>query len=279
MSVGVLAHLCHKGTFEEVAKIVGSYRFSHIQLALWKAFDNYDFAKPGLLNPGLANSIKETFRREGISISVLGCYLHLFERDEAKRRVNIERFKEILQYAKFFGAPVVATETGKLPLGDFTENDWKNLIETVKELVVEAEKWGVFIGIEAAEHHLIDDAKKLKTLLDEIDSTSLGVVLDPGNLITAKNIEKQDEVIQEMFQLLGSKIVAFQAKDCLLNENKEVTWTPVGKGQLNYDLIFKLLWDYKPHVHIILDTVNAGNMIETKKWIEEKMANSIGMKE
>lgn len=272
MSIGVLAHLCQKGTFDEVAKSVGSYQFKHVQLALWKAFNQYDFTKPGLLSPGFAKLIKEILLSEGISISVLGCYLHLFERDEDERRINIERFKEILRYAKFFGAPIVATETGKIPFGNFTEQDWLNLKATLEELVLEAEKWGVFIGIEPAEDHLIDNAEKLKKLLDEVNSSHLGVVLDPGNLITKDNIVEQDVVIEEMFKLLGSKIVAFQAKDCLVNEQNEYKWVPVGKGQMNYDLILKRLWEYKPHVEIILDAVKPDNMEETKNYLERKIA-------
>ncbi|OIJ14665.1 hypothetical protein BKP37_07840 [Anaerobacillus alkalilacustris] len=274
MSIGILAHLCQKGSFEDVAKSVGAYGLNHVQLALWKAFNDYDFTKPGLLSPGLVKKIKGEFRKNGVSISVLGCYLHLFDRDEEKRRVNIERFKEILRHAKFFGVPTVAVEVGKLPNHDFNDQDWLNLKNTLNELVEEAEKWGVFIGIEPAEFHMVDNAIKLKQLLDEVSSTNIGVVLDPGNLITLENIHKQDEVIEEMYSLLGSKVLAFQAKDCLVNEAGEMTWVPVGKGQLNYELIFKKLFEYKPHVDIILDAVKPENIVETKQYVEKMIKDT-----
>lgn len=269
MTVGVLAHLCKKGNFQEVAKSVGSQKLTHVQLALWKAFNNYDFTNPGLLSPSLAKVIKNGFANEGVSISVLGSYLHLFERDEELRKVNIKRFKEIIRHANYFGAPVVATETGKLPNSDFTEQDWLVLVETVKELVEEAEKWGVIVGIEAAEDHLIDDAVKLKRLLDEIPSSNLGVVLDPGNLVTSNNIHKQDEVIEEMYELLGNKVVAFQAKDCLLDDENNIKWVPIGKGSLNYELIFKRLSEYKPHMEIVLDAVKPEDIEEAKSFVEK----------
>lgn len=275
MSVGVLAHLCFKGTYKEVAEKVGSYRFKHVQLALWKAFNDYDYSQPGLLSPGLAKVIKDELQKNDVSISVLGCYLHLFDRNKDELQKNKERFKEILRHAKFFGAPIVAVEVGKLPESDFTPEDWLVLKDTLSELVEEAEKWGVFIGIEPAEHHMVDNASKLKQLLDEVPSTNLGVVLDPGNLITSENIHKQDEVIEEMYELLGKKVLAFQAKDCLVNEGK-LSWVPVGKGQLNYDLILKRLFEYKPHVDIILDAVKPENMEETKVYMENKIMEVIG---
>lgn len=277
MTIGVLAHLCKKGSFEDVAQAVGEQRLTNVQLALWKAFNYHDFTKPGQLSPSLAKLIKEIFLDNGITISVLGSYLHLFDRDEVKRRENLERFKEIIRHANYFGAPVVATETGKLPLSDFTAEDWTNMVASIKELVAEGEKWGVIIGIEPAEHHLIDNAEKLKQLLEEVDSPNLGVVLDPGNLVTTSNITNQDEVIEEMFHLLGKKIVAFQAKDCLIDDTNQLAWVPVGKGQLNYPLILEKLWEYKPHMEIILDAVKPEDIKEAKAYLEKLMMEQIGV--
>ncbi|WP_413379333.1 sugar phosphate isomerase/epimerase family protein [Alkalihalobacillus sp. 1P02AB] len=271
MSIGVLAHLCHKGTVQDVAQKVGSYQFQHVQLALWKAFNEYDFMKPGRLSPGMAKYIKKEFERHGSSISVLGCYLHLFERDEKKHQVNKERYKEMIRYARIFGTSIVATETGKIDSGHFTKGDWEKLKETLQELLEEAEKWGVFIGIEPAQYHLIDNAKKLRKLIDEVPSSHLGVVLDPGNLITEKNYKEQDAVIEEMFQLLGDRIVAFQAKDCFFGENDELSWVPVGQGHLNYELIFARLFQYKPHIEIILDSINSENILEAQRFIKNSL--------
>lgn len=267
MSVGVLAHLFGQLPVHQLAAQVGEKGFTHIQLALWKAIDGIDFTKPGKLSPGLAMHIAETFDRHGVSISVLGCYIRLFERDPEQRKINTERFKELLRHARFFGCPVVAAETGHYP-DDHTEEDWKTMRQVLEELVEEAERWGVYVGLEAANGHLIATAQDLRRMLDEVPSSQIGVVIDPGNLLNESNFERQDEVIEEAFRLLGDRIVAGHAKDRYRAEDGRVLTAPAGQGKMNYELYMKLLNEYKPHAHIIMEVAPPDQMLETKRFIE-----------
>ncbi|GGC84050.1 endonuclease [Thalassobacillus devorans] len=267
MSVGVLAHLFGKMPYKQLASKVGAKGFTHVQLALWKAFDDYDFTKPGKLSPGLALDIASEFRKQGVSISVLACYLHFYHRDEDIRRENIERFKELIRHARFFRAPIVAAEVGKVT-GDETEEDWKILKESLEELVEEAEKWGVILGIEPANEHLIGTAESLQRMMEEIPSSNIGVVLDPGNLMTASNFSDQDEVIKEAFNLLGNRIVACHAKDRMIDSEGNIQTVVPGQGDLNYSLYMELLEQYKPQVQIVMEAAEEHQMLEAKDYIE-----------
>ncbi|WP_053219942.1 sugar phosphate isomerase/epimerase family protein [Virgibacillus senegalensis] len=269
MSIGVLAHLFGKQHWDQLAKKVDIEGFSHVQLALWKAFESPDFRKPGYLSPGLARSIKEAFKRRGISISVLACYLHLFERDPEKRQENLDRFKELIRYAPLFDCYVVAAEVGKMP-GGFTTNDWKVLSESLAILTEEAEKHGVFIGIEPANDHLIGDADTLDNMLEQLPSSNIGAILDPGNLLTAENFHKQDDVIEQAFERLGTRILACHAKDRIIKDGQIIT-VPPGSGQLNYDFYFQLLQRYKPEADIIMEAANTTDQRNiSKTFLEQK---------
>jgi sugar phosphate isomerase/epimerase len=273
MTVGVLAHLFGKQPYKQLAEQVGSYGMEHVQLALWKALSDYDFSKPGKLSPGLVKEIRREFNKNNVSISVLACYVNLFDRDIPKRIENLKRFKELLQYAPLFGAPIVAVEVGKVSNEEYTEQDWITLKASLAELVDEAEKWGVIIGIEPANEHLIGTAISLKRLLDELPSSHFGVVLDPGNLLTSENFHKQDQVIQEAFTLLGDRIVACHAKDRIIDEKGDIQTVTPGKGNMNYELYFKLLNEYKPKCEIILEHTKPEHMLETKEFIEKTRLN------
>ncbi|TDL34263.1 sugar phosphate isomerase/epimerase [Jeotgalibacillus sp. S-D1] len=273
MSIGVLAHLFGKQPYEKLAAEIGQAGFDHVQLALWKAVESPDFNEAGKLSPGLARKIKDAFSKNGVSISVLACYLHLFERDEMKRKNHLERFKELLRYAPSFGTRVVAVEVGKMPAG-FTQEDWTTLRASIHELLLEAEKWGVIIGIEPANDHLIGDAKTLHEFLFEFPATNLGVVLDPGNLLTADNLHNQDAVIQEAFELLGDRIVACHAKDRIMINNEIQTASP-GRGKMNYDLYFQLLNKMKPGVDIIMEAANTPEeRKQSKRFLDEMIFNA-----
>ncbi|RKL66883.1 sugar phosphate isomerase [Salipaludibacillus neizhouensis] len=266
MSVGVLAHLFGKLPYKELATNIGEYGFDHVQLALWKGIDDYDFSKPGLLTPNFAQKIGDAFNKNGVSISVLACYLHLFERDEKVRRENLERFKELIRHAKFMGAPMVAAEVGK-PDGKVEASDWKTLVQSIEELTEEAEKWGVYLGIEAANGHLIGTAPELKQLLDEVPSSNIGVVLDPGNLMDEQNFNHQDQVIEEAFSLLGNRIIAAHAKDRKWN-GKTLDVLPAGQGTMNYEKYLQLLEQYKPFAPIIMEECKKEELLDSKTFIE-----------
>ncbi|QAS52183.1 sugar phosphate isomerase/epimerase family protein [Halobacillus litoralis] len=269
MSVGVLAHLFGKMSYKELAYKVGEKGFPHVQLALWKAFNDYDFSKPGRLSPRLAEDISEEFDKHDVSISVLACYLHFFHENVDLRRENIDRFKELIRYARFFGAPMVTAEVGKVQSDELTGDEWLIMKTSLEELVEEAEKWGVYIGIEPANDHLIGTAQSLKWMLEEVPSSHIGVVLDPGNLLHENNISHQDNVIKEAFDLLGSRIIAAHAKDRVIGPDGKIETVVPGKGDLNYELYMSLLEQYKPQVSIIMEAAREHQMLEAKSFIEQ----------
>jgi sugar phosphate isomerase/epimerase len=273
MSVGVLAHLFGRLPVHQLAAQVAERGFTHVQLALWKAIDGIDFTRPGKLSPGLAMHIGETFARQGVAISVLGCYIRLFERDPEQRRINTERFKELLRHARYFGCPVVAAETGHYPDGH-TEEDWKTMRQVLEELVEEAERWGVYVGLEAANGHLIGTAQELRRMLDEVPSSMIGIVIDPGNLLNESNFDRQDEVIEEAFRLLGERVVTAHAKDRIRAADGRIVTVPAGQGAMNYGLYMKLLNAYKPHAHIIMEEAPPEEMRDTKRFIESIRENT-----
>lgn len=268
MSVGVLAHLFGSLPYKELAPKVAEKGFSHVQLALWKAISDIDFSKPGNLSPGLASAIGEQFDRNGVSISVLGCYVNLFDRNEEARRANVNRFKELLRYAKQFGAPMVAAETGRYEGRDYTDSDWAVMKATLEELAEEAERWGAYVGLEAADGHLIGTAPELARMLEEVPSSMVGVVIDPGNLLNEANFARQNEVIEEAFELLGDRIIAAHAKDRILQPAGTLGTMPAGFGEMNYELYMKLLNRYKPHVHIVMEEAKEHQMLQSKSYIE-----------
>ncbi|MBD2868202.1 sugar phosphate isomerase/epimerase family protein [Paenibacillus arenilitoris] len=268
MSVGVLAHLFGSLPYKELPAKVAASGFTHVQLALWKAIGDIDFSEPGNLSPGLAGAVGEQFDKNGVAISVLGCYVHLFDRDEAQRRRNVARFKELLRYARDFGAPMVAAETGRHGDGVYTDRDWAVMKATLEELAEEAEKRGVFVGLEAAQGHLVGTASELARMLEEVPSPNVGVVIDPGNLLTADNFARQNEVIEEAFALLGSRVIAAHAKDRMPLADGSLGTATAGLGAMNYELYMKLLNRYKPHVHIIMEEAKEHQMAQSKAYIE-----------
>jgi L-ribulose-5-phosphate 3-epimerase len=269
MSIGILAHLCEKSTYDVLAEKVSSHGYDYVQLALWKAIEGYDFTRPGILSPGLANTIAEAFDKQGVKIPVLGCYIHLYSKDESTYQVNLKRFKEHLRHARHFGASVVAVETGKPEPGTTYEENWDRQLRAFQELTEEAEKWGGFIGVEPANGHLIDTPEKLVELWDAVPSPTIGALMDPCNLMTPDNFNYQDEVIHNAFRLVGERIVSLHAKDVKWGENGQLITTAPGSGQLNYPLYLELANQYKPLSYMTMEGLDQTQMSDAIQFINK----------
>lgn len=270
--IGIRAHDVGKMPVRELAKEIAKRGFECVHLALQKAITDYDFSL-GKLNPGIAKEIKKALTKENILISVLGCYINPVHPDEKVRREHLERFKEHIRFARDFGCSIVATETGSLN-ADWSYTPENNspkafgmIVESIDELVREAEKFGVIVCIEGVTTHTVSTPKIMKKVLDEINSNNLQVLFDPVNLLDAGNVNNQREMISEAFELFGDRIVVVHAKDFII-ENQVKKSVPAGKGLLDYPFLIKLLKERKPGIEILIEDVKPEAMEYSKNYIE-----------
>jgi L-ribulose-5-phosphate 3-epimerase len=273
MLIGVIAHDFGKLPVEELAKKIQDKKISYIQLALSKAIAGID-DPAGILNPGLASNIRDVLYKRDIKISVLGCYLNYIHPDLEQRKNNINVFKEHIRFARDFGCSVVGTETGSVN-ADYSfnienqgEKAFQMLYDSLKELVEEAEKFGVFVGIEGVTSHVISTPERMKLMIDKIDSNNLQVMFDPVNLLSIENYQNQDRVIKKSFDLFGDKIAIIHAKDFIIQDGELKEVAP-GKGMLNYKLLCELIKKRKPYIEILMEETEESTMAESIDYIEK----------
>ncbi|QGQ98388.1 sugar phosphate isomerase/epimerase [Paenibacillus psychroresistens] len=273
MAFGILAHALGKLPLKQLTEKLGKYELDFVQLALSKAISDIDLGL-GKLSPGLANHIAEQFERNSLRIGVLGCYINPIHPDPVQRRYDIERFKEHIRFARQFGTSIVATETGDLNTYlthdslRYREIGWDILKATIEELTEEAEKWGVFIGLEPVYRHTLSSSEKMKQLLEEIPSNHLGVVFDPCNLLDLTNIGQQDKIIADAFDNFGERIVLAHLKDVNISEDSEsLQEVQAGSGQFNITGFLSKLHQHKPFVDISIEGVNETNLKDALRYL------------
>jgi len=180
-----------------------------------------------LIDPGLGNIIRRNLSKKDIEIGVLSCYVNLIHPNLIERQKQIEKMKKYLQNAKFFGANIVATETGSVdPEFSFTkenfeEEHFEELIETIKQLLPVAQKCGVKLALEPGVNHPLYSLDKTEELLKIFDyDPALKIILDPANLMLDKN-DNLLSIIKDAFMRFNNQIVAVHVKD--------FAWTPGAK--------------------------------------------------
>ncbi|NMA83066.1 MAG: sugar phosphate isomerase/epimerase [Epulopiscium sp.] len=274
MNLGVRAHdLNVLDDIEVIAQKVSEKGFTAIQLALAKALPSLN-SSLGSLSPGMGRHIAHVLNRHNVDVAVLGCYINPVHPDLEQRRKSLDRFKEHIRFARDFNCSIIGTETGSIN-ADFSfhpanhgEEIFHELVTSMKELVDEAEKFGVIVGVEAVTKFTINDPKRMKRLLDTIDSDNLQVIFDPVNLIDKNNYQRQEEVVAESLELFGDRIVIVHAKDFVLTDDGVKT-VPVGQGLLNYDFILKEIKARKPLVNILLEDTKEPFMNESRDYLKK----------
>ncbi|MEH7493132.1 sugar phosphate isomerase/epimerase family protein [Neobacillus niacini] len=274
LNIGIRAHDIENLPLEELVQEIAGKGLTSVQLALSKSLEDVN-TELGSLSPGLARYVASAFSKHNVQIAVLGCYFNMIHPDLVERKKGIERFKEHIRFARDFGCSIVATETGNVNAEIFyTEENFKEepfleVVESVRELVKEAEKFGVIVGVEAGVNHPVYSPKVMKRLLDSIDSNNLQVILDPVNLLTIDTYQNQEEIFQEAMELFGDRVVILHAKDFVL-EDKQLVPTAVGKGLLNFDYILNVLKKKKPYMNILLEETKEPFISESVALLKDK---------
>lgn len=273
MNIGIRAHDMKKRPLEELVQEISNKGLTSVQLALGKSFD-FDTGL-GSLNPGMAYKIGTAFRNHNIQIAVLGCYINMIHPDQDERRKALERFKEHIRYARDFGCSIVGTETGNVnadivyTVENFKEEPFQQVVSSVRELVKEAEKFGVIVGIEGGVNHPIYSPKVMKRILDTVDSNNLQVIFDPVNFLTIENYLQQEEIFTEAIELFGDRIAILHAKDFIVEDN-QLKPTAVGKGLLDYDVVIRLIKSKKPFVNILMEETTEPFIEESIEFLRDK---------
>ncbi len=271
--IGVRAHDFGRLSANELAAKIAATHLDCTQLALGKAIAGLDL-KPGVLNPGIAFKIGEAFHKHDIQIAVLGCYVNPIHPDPTTRKSLLRLFKEHLRYARDFGNGLVALETGSVN-ADYSphpenhgESAFEQSLASITELVEEAEKFGVIVGVEAVASHVVSTPQKMRRMLDTVASNNLQVVFDPVNLLSLENYQDQERIIGESLEFFGERIAIIHAKDFVV-ENGQFKFARAGLGKLRHDLVMKFAVKEKPGISIVLEDTNEQTVQESRDFLRQ----------
>lgn len=277
MRIGIRAHDMEKAPLEELVQNINKMGFKCTQLALKKAIHTFN-VDLGAMTPGMAFYMKELFNTYKVDIAVLGCYLNLTNPNREEHDRIIDAYKVHIRFASLLGCGIVGTETGAVnreygyQQENHSDNALKLLIEHLKCIIDYGEKMGVIIGIEPVYNHIVYDLERTYKVLNTINSPNLQIIFDPVNLLSYNNYKEQEDIMKGAFELFGKDISVIHAKDFKINEKKIIA-IPSGTGLLNYDLLLRLIKEYKPYIHVLLENTEPDNAVSTRRFLEEKYEN------
>lgn len=274
MKFGIRGHDINTDSLEVLLQRCEELNIKSVQLVLKKSVKGF---KEGMFSPSYAAEIGRQFKEKGIEISILGCYINPSNTNVEQLQKDMKFFVECLKYAKFMNAGMVALETGFVgdscdPERNDTEQAYQYLFKNMKYLCDAAEKLGVMIGIEGVHVYVINSIKKMRRLVDDLNSPNVCVVFDPYNLINLKNYKNPRALIDEAFEVLGDEMAAIHLKDFVF-ENGDLRYTSPGTGDIDAKYIMTKANEFKPNLPIILENVKEGDFAMVAQNLEKIMQN------
>ncbi len=160
---------------------------------------------------------------------------------------RIDATMKAMDLAWKFGAKVLVNQIGRIPEEEGSE--WNMLVDVLTELGKHAQRCGVFLAAETGS----EDAAAVAKLIDALPEGSIGVTLNPGNLIV-NSFSASDAV-----SLLGQHIMYVRAKDGVrdLAQGRGLE-VPLGRGSADFPQIIGTLEEhgYRGYFTVARDNAN-----------------------
>ncbi|TIO28341.1 MAG: sugar phosphate isomerase/epimerase [Mesorhizobium sp.] len=283
---------------EEVARRIRALDFNTVQLDLH--FKDIDLSA-GQITRDKARRVRDTFRDHNLPVCCVSGYTNIIHPNRAERERRLAYLKEIIRNARDFGSPYVISETGTYN----TESDWvhhpKNKTEegfeecrkVISDLAQTAYEHGAVFLLETYVNNVVGSVEETVRMFAQVDHPGLGLLMDPTNYFEAHNIDRMDQVLNQVFDTLTDKIKIAHAKDVKRSggdktekhadigdaeAHEGLTFRGVGEielpapglGALNYDLYLKRLSKKHPNIPVIIEHLDEEDVPRAKKFLDGK---------
>ncbi len=286
-------------SLEETAKKIRALDFNTVQLDMH--FKDIDLSA-GQITKDKCVKIRETFRDHNLAISCISGYTNIIHPDKAERERRVGYLKEIIRHAQYLGTPYVISETGTYN----TESDWvhhpKNKTEegfeecrkVIADLSQFAYDHGAIFLLETYVNNVVGSVEETVKMFAQVDHPGLGLLMDPTNYFETHNIDRMEEILNQVFDTLSDKIKIGHAKDVKRSGDDktekhadigdadaheshtfrgvgEIELPAPGLGSLNYDLYLKRLAQKHPNIPMIIEHLDEADVPRAKKFLDGKL--------
>jgi len=234
MMIGVRAHDYGKKLPTELFTSIANDGWKTVQLAFPKAIEGIDSFDD--VYPEIVTEVKSAMSISNVAVAVLGVYVDPSLTDESKRKEQVKFLLQALPQAKMLEAGCVGTET--TVRGEHA--DIKALYRSLEEILPEAERLGVNLGIEPVHRHTLHTPELAQQMLRDFPSQRLKIIFDPLNLLTPDTVDTQSDLWKRCIDCFGDHIVAIHMKGATreLDSNGMLADAPFKSSILDHKALF-----------------------------------------
>jgi len=216
--------------------------------------------------------ITDTLAKHKLKVAGLYGYYNIVDPDPARRQRGEQRMHMFIENWKRFGCPIITTETGTFNAQsewaespeNATEQGYEACRAALAKLVKAAKKSGAVLTIESYWRNVIDSIGRTERVMRDVPGLKL--TMDPCNYFRKDELPQMDPMLEEMFRLLGKKIVLAHAKDVKASENG-TDLPAAGMGVLNYPLYLRLLAGLNRELFLVIEHLTLPDVPRARDYV------------
>ena len=252
--IGARLHDYGCGTPDEMFAKVAADGFESVQLAYRKAISG--IGSYADVTPEVVAQTVEAEKKHHIQVGVLGTYVQMGINDENVRRQNVRDYISQLSVCKAIGASCIGNETTEMynqPAGTTRERGQYLFCKSMDEVLPEAERLGVQVAMEPVYYHSVNSPRAAWKVLQAMQSPNFKIIFDPANLVALDNVDRQQEIWDEVGELLGDKIVAvhFKGMNFRPDGSGDFFSTSLAESCVDYAGAFRMLKQLPQDIHVL----------------------------
>ena len=278
MKVGIFARTFEAPSLAGVLDAVASHGIRHIQL------NTSCMGLPDMPD-GLDDAACQQARREidarNIEVVSLSATYNMIHPDPAARAQGMRRLGILASRAAELGTNLLTLCTGtRNPTNMWQHHPqnnspeaWSDLLDAIGQALTFAEQHDVHLGIEPEVANVVNSPQKARKLLDTMRSDRLTIVMDGANVFPKGTIQRQRQILDEAFDLLGDRIALAHAKD--LSRDGEAGHEAAGTGLLDYDHYLHLLHQSGYRGAVVLHSLNPAQVPGCVRFLQQKLQDIV----
>ncbi len=193
----------------------------------------------------LGDEIKSAAQENNVPLLGLSATYNIIDPDPQKRARAFRSFEQLAYLAKDLHIPMLSLCSGTCHVSDMwayhRDNEgkqaWLEMCREIDRLIPIADACGLKLGLEPEHANVVSNASKAAALLKDIQSKTLGIIIDPANLIEKETLKEQHHVVAHAVDTLGFVTVMAHAKDKNLSGQNVV----VGTGIIDFSFFMREL--------------------------------------
>lgn len=279
MQLGIFTKTFVRPSLEENLDAVRAHGLRAVQYNMESAGGP---SMPAHIEPALCARIRAGLAQRDIALAALSGTFNIIHPDIQERERGFQSLRTLAAASAHLGAALITFSTGTrnpdYMWGHHPENSspaaWREMLESMATAVQIAADNDVTLVFEPEVSNVVDSARKARSLLDEMRSPNLKVVIDAANLFHTGALPRMAAILDEAFELLGPDIALAHAKD--LERDGDAGNQAAGTGLLDYERYLSLLHAVGFEGALILHSLEEEQVPACRAFLKEKLAPYTG---